>query len=605
MRRQGLSLLPALWRLLDRRQRRRLLALQALTIAMAFSTVGGIAAVIPFFTALSSPAFIHRNRALHALFGRLHFASDASFVMTLGVAFAGAVLLANAINLCGALAIQSFSLRVGDSLYVRLFEEYLHRGYEFHARNNSAALAARIAHDTARVSSGILQHGLLLVANAVTIAFILASIVLLDPLVAAGAVLGLGASYAATYAAARARLLRNGQLESRYHAERTRTVNEALSAIQEVSLLQVRGFFIRRFAAQCAVLSRSTLSTFVIAQSPRYVLEAVTVACLVGIALYLGAGSGRGGPWIAQLSFVGFAAYRLLPALQQAFASLVRMRADRPAFAHIIADLARSAAVRQGAPAAAEVLAWRGRPAQALRLWDVSFRYSAQRHPAVRRVSLLIPAGSIIGLIGPNGSGKSTLVALVSGLLMPQSGRIEIDGIALDDGNVAAWQTTIAYVPQDAVILDATAAENIALGIEPACIDQRKVEAVARLVRLDRVLEALPGGYGELLGERGCRLSGGQRQRLSLARALYRDASVLILDEATSALDSLAEAEIVDALCTLEPRRTVIMISHRLSSLRHCEALFELANGALVRSGTYAELVSSRRHESATGVSAL
>jgi HlyD family secretion protein len=418
-------------------------------------------------------------------------------------------------------------------------------------------------------------------------------------------VFGLGATYALTYVTARARLLRNGQLESEYHAERTRTVNEALSAIKEVSLLGARGLFSRRFASQCGVLSRSILSTFAIAQSPRYVLESATVACLVGIALYLAGGAGRQGPWIAQLSFVAFAAYRLLPALQQVFASLVRMRADQPAFAHIIADLDGSSAVRRIELGAVSVRAWRGRPAQEVRLREVSFRYCAERHQAIKRISLAIPAGAIVGLIGPNGSGKSTLVDLVSGLLLAQSGRIEVDGVALDEGNIAAWQATLAYVPQNAVILDASAAENIALGVEPALIDQRRVAAAARLVRLDRSLESLPGGYGELLGERGCRLSGGQRQRLSIARALYRDASVLILDEATSALDAVGEAEIVDALCTLQPRRTVIMISHRISSLRHCDLLFELAAGAVVRSGSYAELVSSARYAPATGVSAL
>jgi ABC-type bacteriocin/lantibiotic exporter with double-glycine peptidase domain len=284
------------------------------------------------------------------------------------------------------------------------------------------------------------------------------------------------------------------------------------------------------------------------------------------------------------MSFVGFAAYRLLPALQQVFSSMVRMRADQPSFAHVIADLNRPAPVPQVEVGAAPMLAWRGRPVQELRLRDVSFRYTAERHFAVKRVSLVIPAGSIVGLMGANGSGKSTLVDLVSGLLIPESGSIEIDGVPLDEGNIATWQSNIAYVPQNSVLLDASAAENIALGVEPALIEHRRVEAAARLARLDRCLEALPGGYRERLGERGCRLSGGQRQRLSIARALYRDASVLILDEATSALDAVAEAEIIDALCTLVPRRTVFLISHRLSSLRHCDLLFELDAGAVVRS---------------------
>lgn len=605
MSRRALPILPALWRLLDRPQRRRLVALQSLAIAMAFSTVGGIAAVIPFFTALSTPGFIHRNAVLRAVFTGLHFGSDSAFVIALGIGFAAMVLVANAINLSGVLAIQRFSLGVGDALHVRLFDEYLHRSYEFHSRVNSATLASKILHDTARVTSGILQHGLLLLTNAVTILFILASILLLDPLVALVALLGLGASYAVTYATVRARLLRNGRLESQYYAERTRTVNEALGAIREVALLQAFGFFRRRFATQCRVLSRSSLSTFAIAQSPRYVLESVTVICLVGVTLYLGWGPERGGPWIAQVSFVGFAAYRLLPALQQVFLSMVRMRADHPAFAQIIADLNGVAPVRKLGSGTASKYTWDGRPARELRLRDVRFRYATERRFAIDGVSLSVRAGSMVGLIGANGSGKTTLVDLMSGLLLPQSGSIEIDGVALDEGNIPAWQERIAYVPQGAVLLDATVAENIALGVEPECIDRHRVLAAARLARLEQCVEALPGGYEEVLGERGCRLSGGQRQRLSIARALYRDAPVLILDEATSALDMGAEAEIVEALRALEPRRTIILISHRLSSLRHCDLLFELDGGAVVRSGPYGELITRRKTGSVTGASAV
>ena len=223
---------------------------------------------------------------------------------------------------------------------------------------------------------------------------------------------------------------------------------------------------------------------------------------------------------------------------------------------------------------------------------NLSFRYAPDASAAIANVSLTIPAGSVVGFMGPNGSGKTTLVDLVSGLLLPQSGTLEVDGVPLDRGTRHAWQSTLAYVPQHAFLLDATLAENIALGVARERIDMDRLERAVQGARLDECVAALPHGVHELLGERGSRLSGGQRQRLSIARALYRDASVLILDEATSALDSATEGEIVETLNALRPGRTVLMVAHRTSSLRYCDLLVELNGGRVVRTGTYGQLMA-------------
>lgn len=580
-------MLSELWRLLDAPQRWRLVGLQLLSICAAFSTVGGLAAVIPFFTALADPAAVGRSAMLGALLRRLRLNGHEAPALALGLAFAAAVLLANAVNLLALLAINRFALEVGDSLYVRLFEEYLHRGWERHARSNSAELAARLLHDAARVASGVLQHGLLVVTNIVTVAFILGSIMLLNPPGAGAALLALGASYGAIYLAVRRRLLRNGELESRYDAERTRTVAEGLSAVRELALLDAQPHFLQRFAAQCRTLSRSAFSTFTIAQSPRCALESATMCCLVALALYLRGLPGGAAPWMARLSFTGLAAYRLLPALQQVFASMVRIRADRPALAGIGADLARPSA--RTPPARHAALCSRGALHRELRLHEVTFRYAPERAPAVANVSIAVPAGAVVGLVGPNGSGKTTLLDLVSGLLTPQSGRIEVDGMRLDERNRRSWQSVIAYVSQRAVLLDASLAENIALGVAPAHIDRARLERAARIARLGECIDSLPEGYEERVGEHGCRLSGGQRQRLAVARALYRDATLLLLDEATSALDAASEAQLLESLVALDPRPTILLVAHQKSALRHCEVIYELERGAVVRVSRAAE----------------
>jgi ABC-type multidrug transport system fused ATPase/permease subunit len=584
-----MSILLTLWRLLDYRQRRQLVWLQLLSIVMALSTVGGIAAVLPFFAVLADPHAIEHNALLRAVLQRVHLGNDGSSTAVLGMAFAAVVLIANAVNLFGFLAINRFSARVGDTLYVRLFDEYIHRDFEFHIRSKSSVLAGKVQ-ESARVTSIVVQQALILVTNLVTILCVAVAVVLVNPMVAVAAIVGLGASYAAIYVTARKRLLRNGQSESRHYAERARTVNEGLGAIKEVMLAQARDFFVRRFAEQSRSISRAAVNTLAISQSPKYILECITVACLVGVALYLHSPADGGGPWLAQLSFVVFAAYRLLPALQQAFSAIVKLRADRAAFTGIEIDLGRAPPESRITRDARVDRMWRGKPRREIRLCDVSFRYAPDRPEAVRGVSLVIPAGAIVGFMGPNGSGKTTLVDLVSGLLVPQSGYIEVDGMRLDRTNSGAWQSTIAYVPQHVFLFEATLAQNVALGTAPAHIDRERLESAVRLARLTECVAALPNGYEEWLGM-GCGLSGGQRQRLAIARALYREASLLILDEATSALDAAAEGEIAETLELLRPNRTVLVIAHRTNALRHCDIVFALGDGKVVGSGEYGQLV--------------
>ena len=305
-------------------------------------------------------------------------------MIALGLAFAAVVLIANAVNLFGLLAINRFAFRVGDTLYVRLFNEYMHRDYAFHTRTNSSRVIAgevKVLQETTRVTSGILQQALILVTNLVTIVCIVASIVILNPVVAIVSVFGLGASYAAIYVIARGRLLRNGQAESRYYAERTLTVNESFAAIKEVTIAQARDFFVQRFAAQCRTISRAVCNTLAISQSPKYVLECVTICCLAAVAVYLRGRTAADDPWMAQLSFVGFAAYRLLPALQQAFTAIVKIRAEYPAFAGIEIDLGGAQPATATAHAVAPDRAWSARPRREIRVCDDIVLSSFTRSP--------------------------------------------------------------------------------------------------------------------------------------------------------------------------------------------------------------------------------
>jgi ABC-type multidrug transport system fused ATPase/permease subunit len=577
----------AIWRLLDRGQRRRLIGMQVLSVLMALSTVGGMAAVLPFFTVLTEPHAILIHPVIRSIYERVHFVDENRFVIALGFAFAAGVLISNIVNLLGSLAIDRFAFRVGDALHATLFDEYLHRSYGFHSKTHSATLTSNVLYETGRVASGILRHGLILVSSLATVVCIVGSIVLVDPVVAILATVGLGASYAAVYAISRGRLRRNGEFESEDFAERTRIVSESFAAIKELIVLQAQPLFVERLARCCRSISKTIISNLAIAQYPRHVLECATACVLVAVALYSHLSGESIGPLIAELSFIGLAVYRLLPALQHMFLAIVRIRSDAPAFEHIAADLALAQLRSHAVPIDHS---WLGRPYREIHLKGISFSHAAGS-AVVMDLDLCIPAGAVVGFVGPNGSGKTTLIDMLGGLLVPQSGSVEIDGVPLDDTNRGAWHSAIAYVPQNVFLCDATLAENIALGTPAARIDRERLRAVVRQARLAECVATLPQGYEEKLGERGARLSGGQRQRLGIARALYRNASVLIMDEATSALDAAAERDITDMLDQHRANRTILLVAHRLNALRHCDVIYELDNGRLVRGGTYRQLV--------------
>jgi ATP-binding cassette, subfamily B, bacterial PglK len=588
-----MTLFRDIWRLLDRRGRLSLLLSPLLALLVGVSTLGGIAAVIPFFAVLGDPATIHRSALLGFAYTALGFTDDRAFLVALGLAFVAMLLLSNAVSMLGFRAITRYSYRVGERFHAALLSEYLHRNLLFHTRSHGAQLINNIVYEAQRVAGGVVHGALMLLSNAVTGVLIVAAVVAVNPRIAAAATVALGGSYGLAYLLVRRRVVAYGAIETLQAETRMRIVTESLGGIRDILLSGSQAGVLRRFAAACAAISRAASSTMTIAQAPRHVIECVTGAGLVATALLLTAHNGASGAWLAPVTFLGLAAYRLLPALQQMFAAVVRIRGDRAAFDRIQQDLALGSERLKSPPAMPERGVFQGAPRIELRLNAVSFGYAADGPRALREASLRIQAGTLVGLVGANGSGKTTLADLALGLLVPDSGSVEVDGIRLDDSSRAAWRAATAYVPQTIFLSDTTIAENIANGGELEDIDWERLRAVGAMARLDEFVAELPDGYRTPIGERGARLSGGQRQRLGIARALYRDASMLVLDEATSALDGLAEREVLQALEALRHKATVLLIAHRLDTLARCDLIIELVNGAIVNRGRFEELLAS------------
>jgi ATP-binding cassette, subfamily B, bacterial PglK len=593
------NLLSDIWSILTPAQRRRVLTAQAISLAMALSTVTGIAAIAPFFSVLGNPKLIEQQRWLHWLYVHGGFTSEHTFVVSLGVLFVGVVVFANFINAVGALTMNRVALHIGDQLQTALFDEYLTRPYLFHTGTNTSTLFNNVIYEVGRINNGILQNAFILITSIATGALIILSVLILNPAISIVLLLGLAGGYLAIYLSVRRRLLHLGQAHSRAWSDRARIVSESFGAIREILLLQNRRLFSEGFDRTTRDVSQTTAHIFAVGQIPKHVIECMAVSVLVGVALVAYAHGEGMVSWLGELTFVTFAAYRLLPILQQVFAATVRIRADRGAFDLIAPDLRRTRAVRSNVVAKGVGRLpdswWQQRPRDEIRFKDVSFQYAPERRWALESVDLRIAARSTVGFVGANGSGKTTLMDLLAGLLLPTKGELLIDGVALNVADRAAWHARIAYVPQNIFLLDSSIAQNIAFGVLHNAIDWRRMVQAARLAQLEDFIASLPEGYEHPVGERGIRLSGGQRQRIGIARALYREASVLLMDEATSALDGLTEAELMAALGGLRDRCTIVLIAQRMTAVRSCDVIFQIENGRITGCGSYDEL--SRKSE--------
>ena len=552
----------------------------------AFAEVVSLGALLPFLGILTAPEAVFDYRIVASVAHAFGITTAHQLLLPLTITFAVIALLAGAIRMLLLWVSTRFTFATGADLSIEVYRRTLYQPYRIHVARNSSEVISGITNKVGGTVLGVLLPLMTLISASMLLVAVPAALIAIDPLVALMATAGFGASYAAITWLSRRRLHRNSQRIADEYTHVVKALQEGLGGIRDVLLDGTQPVYCEIYRQADQLLRRAQGDNAFIAQSPRFAMEAVGMVLIAALAYGLSNQSAATATALPVLGVLALGAQRLLPALQQGYGAWASMAGSHASLAATI-DLLDQPLPVELLRAAPAPLAFR----TAIRFRGVRFRYSSDGPWVLDGLDLTIPKGARIGLVGGTGSGKSTTLDLLMGLLVPTEGEVLVDGQVITGSVVRAWQRAIAHVPQSIYLADTTVAENIAFGVPRAAIDLPRVRDAARQAQIADFIESRPEGYGAYVGERGVRLSGGQRQRIGIARALYKRASVLVLDEATSALDNETERSVMEAIDALHRDLTVLLIAHRLTTVRHCDTIAELEHGRVIAQAPYEELL--------------
>ena len=577
-----LQLLKDVYVHLSPKRRVQLVLVLLLMLAGALAEVVTLGAVLPFLSLLADPSLgsvpSWAQRLLQSTAGVLGIPP----LLAAALLFGGMALVAGGIRLLLAWASFRYVFLVGADLGREIYSRILQQPYAYHLEHNSSETLAAMQKVDMLVMGTLAQAMQLVIASLMCL-FIFGGLLLINTTVALAA----GSLFAGLYLLisryAKRKLTTNGQIITQAYVQKNKAMQEGLGAIRDVILDGNHAIYVRQFSQADLAQRYAQATNMVLAGAPKYVIESIGVVLIVGLAYTLAQGPSGAATALPVLGALALGAQKMLPYMQNIYNALASIRGNQAGAVGAINLLQLATLEQRSSPisSASKALVGASPDVPRIELRAVSFRYSAERPYVLQNLNLRIMCGQRVGLLGTTGGGKSTLIDVIMGLLNPSSGHVLIDGVAMDGSNVKVWQSRLAHVPQAIYLSDTSLAENIALGVPSIEIDPQRLRSAIEQAQLTEVIEQLPQGVWTRVGERGVQLSGGQRQRVGIARALYKKCDVLILDEATSALDDQTEAMIMRAVYALNPNTTIIMIAHRLSTLKSCDILLELMGGQL------------------------
>lgn len=570
-----------------------LVLITSILLAALFQTLG-VVSILPFMSIVMQPEIIESNRWLSWLYNSLDFTSVNSFIIFIGTLMLLIIIIGNLTSALATWLKVRFVWRKNHNISSALLKKYLSLPYVYFLTQNTADLSKNILSEVNVLTNNFLLPLIDIMVKGFVSIGILSMLLLANVYITILSVIILGGSYALIYFYFHDKLKINGAKRLKENKLRFKTAGEALSGIKDIKVMGREDFFYHRYLRHSREFSNLQAWSSLIGVMPRYFLETIAFGGIVTLVLYFITTAGNGKEVIPMISFFAFAAYRLMPALQAVFVSFTQVRFSQTTVNRIIEDLSEKGGFSE------QFLVYEKEPIKpmpfntSLQLKEVSYNYPNTNEPVIHNISLLIRHNTSIGLVGPTGAGKTTLVDIILGLLTPQKGEFSADGVKIGENNILNWQKNLGYVPQHIYLSDDTIINNIAFGIPGEKINRKAVEYAARISNLhDFIVSELPNGYETIVGERGIRLSGGERQRVGIARALYHDPEVLVLDEATSSLDGITESAVLEAINNVAKLKTIIIIAHRLTTVKNCDIIYLVDKGKITGQGTYDELMSS------------
>ena len=584
-----MALLRRLWLQISDTRRRQLALVFVLMLLATFAELISIGAVLPFLAVLTSPERVFEFPALKPVVVFFGFTKPEQLLLPLTILFVLAALAAGTLRLLLLWASTRLSYATGSDLSASIYEKTLYQPYSVHIARNSSEIIDGIV-----MKANVLTHTLTLLLNIATAVIILSVMMIalfsIDPIVAISCICSFVAIYGLIISVTRKRILKGSQLVARDSTKVIKSLQEGLGGIRDVLLEGNQKTYSDLYRAVDLPLRKVQGFNLFVAQSVRFGMEALGMCLIAGFSFLLIQQPNGIANAIPVLGTLALGAQRMLPMIQQAYASWTHIQGDRASIQDALDLLEQPMPEFVSQSESALPIPFK----KNIQLAGLGFRYAGDLDYVLHDVNLVINRGSKIGIIGETGSGKSTLLDVLMGLLTPTTGRMLIDEVELTGSNIRSWQSRIAHVPQTIFLSDASIAENIAFGVAKEKIDHKRVAFAALQAQIADSIAQMPRGYQTLVGERGVRLSGGQRQRIGIARALYKRADVIIFDEATSALDNDTEIAVMNSVSGLNQDLTIVMIAHRMTTLKNCDLIVEIKAGHIYAVGSYQELIAHR-----------
>ena len=580
------------------KDRRKLPWMILLFLGSTMLDLAGLGLIGPYIAAIMNPDPLLEMDIIVDPIKLLGFpVNQGSLIICIGLILVFIFLLKGVIASAINYKILRFSYEQELKLRSQLTEKYQSMPYIDYVNRNSAEYIYGINSLCPTYSSVVLISVLHIASNTIVIFALMIILALSDPMTLMIMVILLGGMTTVYYICLRKKMLSYGEEINKSNTIMLKYINETFGGLKEVRVLGKEDYFLQNIKSSAKSYGESCTKSFFYSSIPRYLLEFGLVLFMVTLTISIILLGKEPQEMITTLALFGAASVRLLPGASIVSDCLFKLRKGRDAIALLYEDykqpiLANKATHTVGDNVIPEEF-------RNLTMDGMSFSYPNTSSFALKNICMEIKYGESIGIMGPSGSGKTTLMDLLLGLLEPQEGNLCFNGRPLDE-TLTQWRSQVAYLPQQVFLIDDTLCRNIALGEKDERVDHDRVREALRQARLLELVDQLPQGTETLIGERGVRLSGGQRQRVALARAFYHERNILVMDEATSALDNETEREIVDEIQRLKGRKTTIVIAHRLTTLQHCDRIYELVDGEIVHTGSYKEMTicqSPRKHK--------